>query len=49
MFFGSRLNEYWTVENRACTENSRRMRTQSAVPESEENCALAPAFRKSGL
>src|SRR5579863_6761453 len=49
IFLGSLLNEYCTVENVACTENSRRRRTQSAVPESEANCALSPACRNVGL
>src|SRR5208282_2773152 len=48
IFFGSRLKEYCTVENQACAENSRRIRTQSAIPESDESCALAPGLRKSG-
>ena len=42
IFFGSVLNEYCTVENSACTENSRRMRTQLAVSSPEETCALCP-------
>src|SRR6516162_1827407 len=46
MFLPSLLNEYCTVENRACSENSRRMRTQLATDGSSESCALCPACSK---
>src|ERR1700733_14033013 len=48
IFLASALNEYWTVENVACTENSLRMRTQLAVSELSLIWAVAPACRKLG-
>src|SRR5437879_9451592 len=48
IFLGSLLNEYCTVENRACTENSRRIRTQFATPGSEDICEPEPGCRNPG-
>jgi len=49
MLLGSTLNEYCTVLNSACTENSRRILTQVATEESADICALSPACRNPGL
>src|SRR5579862_937545 len=49
MSFPSLLNEYWTVENVACTPRSRRTRTQLALEGSSESCALCPACTKPAL
>src|ERR1700722_4399180 len=48
IFLGSVLKEYCTVENIACTENSRRMRTQLATPGSEDICEPDPGCRNPG-
>src|SRR5882724_13190852 len=48
MFLGSLLNEYCTVENSACTENSRRIRTQLETPGSEDICEPDPGCRNPG-
>src|SRR6266576_750591 len=45
IFLPSLLNEYCTVEKMACTENSRRSRTQEATEGSSESWALWPACR----
>ncbi len=48
MSFESRLKEYCTVENMACTANSRRMRTQVATAGSEDVCTFDPGCRNPG-
>src|ERR1035441_5701169 len=48
MFCESILKEYCTEENKACTANSWRMRTHSAVGVLEEPWAPEPGCRKVG-
>src|SRR5580700_1637969 len=43
MVLPSLLKEYCTVENKACSENSRRSLTQFAIDGSSDICALCPA------
>ncbi len=49
MFLSSWLKEYCTVENMACTENSRRMRTQVAEAAPDVTCAVSPLLQERRL